>query len=67
MQKLPPASRENDTKAVYEAMVLEDLGHGRLTQVLNDWQAPASHFYLYYSSRRHVPPALQALIGFIRT
>ena len=38
----------------------------RLVPVLEDWAPRISGFYLYHSSRRQVPPALQALIGFLR-
>lgn len=40
---------------------------GTLVQVLETWEPQdRSEFFLYYSSRRHVPAPLQALIGFLR-
>jgi DNA-binding transcriptional LysR family regulator len=50
---------------VYEELVRDDLRHGHLREILQEWKAPPSRFFLYYSSRRHVPPALKALIEFI--
>ena len=52
---------------VYEELVRDDLRNGQLTELLAQWKAPPSRFFLYYPSRRHVPPALKALIEFIRT
>ncbi|PQP01610.1 MULTISPECIES: LysR family transcriptional regulator [Pseudomonas] len=51
---------------VYEELVRDDLRNGNLREILQEWKAPPSRFFLYYSSRRHVPPALKALIEFIR-
>jgi len=38
----------------------------RLVALLEGWRPRSVGFYLYYSSRRQVPAALQALIGFLR-
>jgi DNA-binding transcriptional LysR family regulator len=46
--------------------VRDDIRNGQLTELLAQWKAPPSRFFLYYPSRRHVPPALKALIAFIR-
>ncbi|EJM03819.1 transcriptional regulator [Pseudomonas sp. GM102] len=51
---------------VYEELVRDDIRNGHLREILQEWKAPPSRFFLYYSSRRHVPPALSALIEFIR-
>lgn len=51
---------------VYEELARDDLRNGHLTELLAQWKAPPSRFFLYYPSRRHVPPALKALIEFIR-
>lgn len=51
---------------VYEELACDDLRNGHLTELLAQWKAPPSRFFLYYPSRRHVPPALKALIEFIR-
>ncbi|MEH6350248.1 LysR family transcriptional regulator [Pseudomonas sp. 3JA] len=51
---------------VYEELARDDLRNGHLTELLAQWKAPPSRFFLYYPSRRHVPPALKALIEFIQ-
>ena len=51
---------------VYEELVRDDIRNGQLTELLAQWKAPPSRFFLYYPSRRHVPPALKAFIEFIR-
>lgn len=45
-----------------EQRVKEHLDSGRLVRVLEDWCAPFPGFFLYYSGRRQMPPALRALI-----
>ncbi|WP_237884594.1 LysR family transcriptional regulator [Pseudomonas sp. PGPR40] len=50
---------------VYEELARDDIRNGHLTEILEEWKAPPDRFFLYYSSRRHVPPALKALIEFI--
>ncbi|KAF1068979.1 MAG: HTH-type transcriptional regulator PgrR [Pseudomonas citronellolis] len=51
---------------VYAELVREELRSGALCEVLAEYTAPPSRFFLYYSSRRHVPPALQALIELLK-
>lgn len=51
---------------VYEEMAREDIAQGQLEEILVGWKALPSSFFIYYPSRRHVPPALQALIEFAR-
>ncbi|MBT2339937.1 MULTISPECIES: LysR family transcriptional regulator [Pseudomonas] len=51
---------------VYEELAREEIRNGHLREILQEWKAPPSRFFLYYPSRRHVPPALKALIEFIR-
>lgn len=51
---------------VYEEMAREDIAQGQLEEILIGWKALPSRFFIYYPSRRHVPPALQALIEFAR-
>jgi DNA-binding transcriptional LysR family regulator len=51
---------------VYEELARDEVRNGYLREILQEWKAPPSRFFLYYSSRRHVPPALKALIEFIR-
>ena len=37
-----------------------------LVQVLSDWSPKWAGFSLFYSSRRHVPLKLRALVDFLR-
>ena len=53
------------------AFLLEDyvsdrIARGDLVRVLEDWCPPFDGYFLYYPSRRHQPPALQALIEALR-
>jgi DNA-binding transcriptional LysR family regulator len=41
------------------------LAAGKLVQVLKDWSPPFPGFYLYYPSRRQMPPALRAFVDFV--
>ena len=43
------------------------IARGALLRVLEDWCPPFDGFFLYYPSRRHQPPALQALVDALRT
>ena len=49
-----------------ESSVANHIAAGRLVRVLEDWCQPFPGFFLYYPSRRQVPPALRALIDFMR-
>jgi DNA-binding transcriptional LysR family regulator len=49
----------------FEGYVREAVECGALVSVLDDWCAPFPGPFLYYPSRRQVPPALGAFIGFI--
>jgi len=40
---------------------------GQLVPLLEDWALRGGGLYLYHSSRRQVPPALKALIDFLRS
>lgn len=42
--------------------IAEALRDGRLRRVLADWSPKVPGLYLYYSSRRHMLPALRAFI-----
>lgn len=42
------------------------IARGALQRVLEDWSPPFDGFFLYYPSRRHQPPALQALVDALR-
>ena len=50
-----------------EDRVGPDLAAGRLVRVLESWSPTFPGFYLYYAGRRQTPPALRALIDFLRT
>ncbi|MCD5996269.1 LysR family transcriptional regulator [Pseudomonas sp. CDFA 602] len=51
---------------VYEEMARDAIAQGHLQEILQGWKALPGRFFLYYSSRHHVPPTLQALIEFAR-
>lgn len=49
-----------------ERDVEADVRAGRLVPVLEDWTQPYDGAHLYHPSRRQVPPALRALIDFLK-
>jgi DNA-binding transcriptional LysR family regulator len=49
----------------FEGYVREAIETGALISVLDDWCAPFPGPFLYYPSRRQVPPALGAFIAFV--
>jgi DNA-binding transcriptional LysR family regulator len=51
---------------VFEEDVAAYLVRGDLVRVLEDWCPPFEGYFLYYPSRRHQPPALQALVDALR-
>jgi DNA-binding transcriptional LysR family regulator len=51
---------------VPEATARSSIEDGRLVPLLEDWCRFELDFFLYYSSRRQMPPPLQTLIAFIR-
>jgi DNA-binding transcriptional LysR family regulator len=51
---------------VFEEDVVDYLARGDLVRVLEDWCPPFEGYFLYYPSRRHQPPALQALVDALR-
>jgi DNA-binding transcriptional LysR family regulator len=51
---------------LFEEHVADHTARGRLVRVLEDWCPPFDGYFLYYPSRRHQPPALQALIETLR-
>ena len=51
---------------VYDEMAREFIAQGQRVEILEDWKALPSRFFIQYSNRHHVPPALQALIEFVR-
>jgi DNA-binding transcriptional LysR family regulator len=52
--------------ATFEGYAAEAIADGRLVTVLDDWLPPFPGPFLYFPSRRHVPPALRAFIDFMR-
>ncbi len=52
---------------VPEQAAREALRDGRLRAVLKDWSPPGPGLCLYYSGRRHVPPALRVFIDALRS
>jgi DNA-binding transcriptional LysR family regulator len=51
---------------VYDGQVRDDIARGTLVPVLEKFSTPFPGFYLYYPQRRHVPPALRALVDYLR-
>src|SRR6058998_2697266 len=51
---------------LFEEHVAEHVARSRLVRVLEDWCPPFDGYFLYYPSRRHQPPALQALVNALR-
>lgn len=49
-----------------EDRVLDDLARGDLVLALEEFSTPFPGLYLYYPQRRHVPPALRALIAYLQ-
>ena len=49
----------------FEGYVHDDLKSGALVSVLDDWCAPFPGPFLYYPSRRQIPPALGAFVAFV--
>jgi DNA-binding transcriptional LysR family regulator len=45
-----------------ESYIADALASGQLIRILEAWCPPFPGLYLYWSSRRHVPPALRAVI-----
>lgn len=51
---------------VPEDSVRDDIGSGRLVQVLDDWCQPFAGYHLYYPSRRQNSPAFQIVADALR-
>ena len=49
-----------------EEHVTDSVASGKLVRVLDDWCPPFDGYFLYYPSRRHQSPALQALVEALR-
>lgn len=50
---------------VTEATVTDHLAAGRLVRVLDEWCPEFPGWQLYYSTNRHMAPALKALVAFL--
>lgn len=50
----------------FEGYAAGAIADGRLVSLLEDWLPPFPGPLLYFPSRRHVPPALRALVDFMR-
>jgi len=51
---------------LFEEHVADHVARGALVRVLEDWCPPFDGSFLYHPSRRHQPPALQALVNALR-
>lgn len=49
-----------------ESLVDKHIAQGSLQRVLADWCKPFPGFHLYYSSRRHMPAAMRAVIDCLK-
>ncbi|HEY6631933.1 MAG TPA: LysR substrate-binding domain-containing protein [Rhizobiaceae bacterium] len=58
--------RRPDLACLPESFVAQYLEDGRLVRVLDSLCKPFSGFFLYHPGRRHTPPALRALIDFLK-
>jgi DNA-binding transcriptional LysR family regulator len=47
-------------------MVDPRIREGRLVRMLEDWSPAVPGYYLYYSSRRQIPPPLRAFVDFVQ-
>jgi DNA-binding transcriptional LysR family regulator len=63
---VPAALQGVGLACTLEGHVADHLATGRLVRVLNDWEQEIPGFFLYYPSRRHLSPALRAVIDFFR-
>jgi DNA-binding transcriptional LysR family regulator len=63
---VPAALQGVGLACTLEDHVADHVAAGRLIRVLDDWIEPIPGFFLYFTSRRHMPPALRAVIDFFR-
>ncbi|MDO9418009.1 LysR family transcriptional regulator [Pararhizobium sp.] len=52
---------------LFEDVIAEHVRSGRLVRVLEEYCKPFAGYYIYYSSRRQMPPALSAFIDALRS
>jgi DNA-binding transcriptional LysR family regulator len=51
---------------VREDRVRDELAHGTLVALLDEFSAPFPGYYLHYPQRRHASPALRAFVDYLR-
>ncbi len=62
-----PDVAEEDLLGIFAERGGDDLARGELVAVLEEFSTPFPGLYLYYPQRRHVSPALRALIEHLRS
>jgi len=50
----------------FEEVVAPGLSRGELVPILGEWVTEFSGPFLYYASRKHMPPALRAFVDFVK-
>lgn len=51
---------------VFNVKAQELIYASKLESILDDWLAPFSGFYLYYSNRAYMPLKIRVFIGYLR-
>ncbi len=50
----------------FEEVLMPAIERGELVPILDDWVTDFSGPFLYYASRKHMPPALRAFVDFVK-
>jgi DNA-binding transcriptional LysR family regulator len=50
----------------FEEVLMPAIERGELVPILDDWVTEFSGPFLYYASRKHMPPALRAFVDFVK-
>lgn len=53
--------------ATFEEFLAPAIARGELVPILEDWTSDFPGPYLYYASRKHMPPPLRAFVDFLKT
>ncbi|MFT2212317.1 LysR family transcriptional regulator [Rhizobium giardinii] len=53
--------------ATFEEFLAPAISRGELVPILEDWAQDFPGPYLYYASRKHMPPPLRAFVDFLKT